>query len=51
METVAIAAIRSGEERITLSGFAEKGLALPLVAMTRKLDQRLARRAAPGAFP
>lgn len=50
IETAAVEAIRSGEERITLASLADNCLALPLVAMTRKIDRRLANRAPPGAF-
>jgi hypothetical protein len=45
VESVAIAAIRSGEERITAQSFLAPDLAPPLVAMSRNMDARLARAA------
>ena len=45
IESVAIEAIRSGEERITSQSFDAPGLVLPLVAMTRNVEARLARSA------
>ena len=45
VESVAIAAIRSGEERITAQSFLAPALAPPLVAMSRNMDARLARAA------
>ncbi len=46
IETVAVEAIRSGAECITKQSFEADGLVLPLVAMTRKTEERLRRRAA-----
>jgi Bacterial TniB protein len=46
IETVAAEAIRSGAECITKESFEAEGLVLPLVAMTRKTEERLLRRAA-----
>jgi len=46
IETVAVEAIRSGAECITKESFEADGLVLPLVAMTRKTEERLRRRAA-----
>jgi hypothetical protein len=45
IETVAVEAIRSGAECITKESFDADGLVLPLVAMTRKSEERLKRRA------
>lgn len=45
VESLAIEAIHSGEERITAQSFEASGLVLPLVAMTRHMDARLARPA------
>jgi len=45
IETVAVEAIRTGAERITKESFAVADLVLPLVAMTRKTEERLQRRA------
>ena len=46
IETVAVEAIHSGAECITKESFEADGLVLPLVAMTRKAEERLRRRAA-----
>ena len=46
IETVAAEAIHSGAESITKESFEAEGLVLPLVAMTRKTEERLRRRAA-----
>jgi type II secretory pathway predicted ATPase ExeA len=46
VESAAIEAIRSGEERITAQSFLAPDLAPPLVAMSRSMDARLARAAA-----
>ncbi|MBW4657004.1 MAG: hypothetical protein KME20_28750 [Kaiparowitsia implicata GSE-PSE-MK54-09C] len=45
IETVAVEAIRSGEECISLDSFDAEELVLPLVAMTRGVEARLQRRA------
>lgn len=45
IETLAVEAIRSGEERISLDGIEARDLVLPLVAMTHKAEARLQHRA------
>jgi hypothetical protein len=45
IETVAVEAIRAGEECITIDSFQTEDLVLPLVAMTRKVEVRLQSRA------
>ncbi len=45
IETVAVAAIHSGEECITVDSFQTEDLVLPLVAMTHKVEARLQPRA------
>lgn len=45
IETVAVEAIRSGAECITVDSFQTEELVLPLVAMTRKVEARLQPRA------
>lgn len=45
IETVAVEAIRSGAECITVGSFQTEELVLPLVAMTRKVEARLQPRA------
>lgn len=45
IETIAVEAIRSGEERISLESFEARDLVLPLVAMTHKAEARLQHRA------
>ncbi|NIJ42814.1 hypothetical protein FHS78_003122 [Parvibaculum indicum] len=45
IETVAVEAIRSGAECITMDSFQTEELVLPLVAMTRKVEARLQPRA------
>lgn len=45
VETVAVEAIRSGAECITMDSFQTEELVLPLVAMTRKVEVRLQPRA------
>lgn len=45
IETVAVEAIHSGEECISLDSFHAEELVLPLVAMTRGIEARLQRRA------
>jgi len=44
IETVAVDAIRNGNECITAESFAAADLVLPLVAMTRRAEQQLQRR-------
>lgn len=46
IETLAVEAIRSGEECISVVGFDAQDLVLPLVAMTHKAEARLQHRAA-----
>ena len=46
IETLAVEAIRSDEECISLEGFEARDLVLPLVAMTHKAEARLQHRAA-----
>lgn len=45
IETLAVEAIRSGEERISLDGVEARDLVLPLVTMTHKAEARLQHRA------
>jgi hypothetical protein len=45
VESLAIEAIRSQEERITAQSFDAPDLLLPLVAMTRNVETRLMRSA------
>lgn len=47
IETVAVEAVRNGNERITLESFDADNLVLPLVAMARRTEGRLRRYANP----
>ncbi|OCJ08213.1 transposase [Rhizobium sp. AC27/96] len=47
IETVAVEAVRNGNERIILESFDADNLVLPLVAMARRSETRLQRRAIP----
>jgi hypothetical protein len=47
IETVAVEAVRNGNERVTLESFDADNLVLPLVAMARRTEGRLRRHANP----